>query len=320
MKHASNECRSAPAITPGAARPTRPSGYDSAFTLVELIVVVAMLACLCCVVAPALARTRPNSQTFQCLNNHRQMCAAWHMYADDANDAFCYSGISVGFGPPGTSPNKADDYAWSAPMMGTNPAVRAIWDPMYDMMKRPLWPYVRNTSPYKCPADRSVITIFDLTTRPRLVSISMNLYMGGFAPTSSSGGPWGTDGGWSWFGAYRVYPKLSFLTGSQGPPSKIFVFLDYREDSPNWGNFLTSMSGYGFNPANPSVYAFYDLPGMYHDGGCSISMADGHVELRRWVDARTTPPMGPYSTNSSIIAAPGSPDVVWLQDHTTRPN
>jgi len=43
-----------------------------------------MLAGLAATLLPALAKSRFNSQAFQCLNNQRQMCAAWRMYADDS--------------------------------------------------------------------------------------------------------------------------------------------------------------------------------------------------------------------------------------------
>ena len=73
-------------------------------------------------------------------------------------------------------------------------------------------------------------------------------------------------------------------------PTKIFVFLDMREDRVNWSNFMTDMTGY--SPPNPSSYSFTsDLPGMYHNMAAGFSMADGHSEMRRWRDPRTTPPL-----------------------------
>src|SRR5882672_5916330 len=57
-----------------------------AFTVTELVVVVAVLALLALCLLPALARTNPDTRAFQCLNNHRQLARAWRMYADDNND------------------------------------------------------------------------------------------------------------------------------------------------------------------------------------------------------------------------------------------
>src|SRR5207248_4027285 len=44
-----------------------------AFTFVELLVVLAVIAALAATLLPAMAKSRPNVQAFQCLNNHRQL-------------------------------------------------------------------------------------------------------------------------------------------------------------------------------------------------------------------------------------------------------
>ena len=43
--------------------------HTRAFTLVELVVIIGVLAFAAATLVPALARARPNSQAFQCLNN-----------------------------------------------------------------------------------------------------------------------------------------------------------------------------------------------------------------------------------------------------------
>jgi prepilin-type N-terminal cleavage/methylation domain-containing protein len=52
---------------------------------------------------------------------------------------------------------------------------------------------------------------------------------------------------------------------------------------------------------------------------CGFSFADGHSEMRRWRDSRTTPPLVANDEVNDWFDAPGSPDVAWLQDHATRP-
>ena len=139
--------------------------------------------------------------------------------------------------------------------------------------------------------------------------MSMNLFVGGFDGVAGDSG---------WPAMYRVYLKLSQLTSPGGPPDKIFIFLDEREDCINWGNYMTDMSGY--NPLNPSLYRFSeDLPAYYHNRGCGFSFADGHSELHRWLDPRTTPPMVYGVAEDWSLDVPRDVDVAWLQDHTTRP-
>jgi prepilin-type N-terminal cleavage/methylation domain-containing protein len=54
---------------------------NDGFTFVELLVVLAMLAILSVMLLPAIAGTKPNSQSFQCMNNQRELTLGWQMYA-----------------------------------------------------------------------------------------------------------------------------------------------------------------------------------------------------------------------------------------------
>ena len=60
---------------------------DSAFSRVDLLAVLSILALLTVLVMPGRARSRANDQAFQCLNNLRQLTLGWRMYADDNQGA-----------------------------------------------------------------------------------------------------------------------------------------------------------------------------------------------------------------------------------------
>src|SRR5689334_20971582 len=83
-----------------------------AFTLVELLVVVCVLALLAATLSPTLAGSRVGSQTLRCQNNNRQLATAWRMYADDSGDRVVYASIS---GATVSNPN--DVYAWTGTQM-----------------------------------------------------------------------------------------------------------------------------------------------------------------------------------------------------------
>jgi prepilin-type N-terminal cleavage/methylation domain-containing protein len=61
------------------------SGHG-AFTLVELLVVIAVIALLVSLLLPAMARSKEYARSTQCRNNLRQWGEAYRMYADDNDD------------------------------------------------------------------------------------------------------------------------------------------------------------------------------------------------------------------------------------------
>jgi hypothetical protein len=223
------------------------------------------------------------------------------MYADDNNDRVVYSS--------GDSISNAS-YVWTRSFMDFDPSNTGNWDTNVDIVKGPLWPYTsKDALIYRCPSDHSYVVTTAGVAKPRVRSFSMNLYTGGFAPTTGSGP--GTDGGLA--PSYRIFSKTTDLTAPG--PAKTFVFIDMRPEVINWGSFLTDMSG-SF-PNNPAQYRFNaDFPSIFHNVGASVSFADGRAEIHRWQDARTAPPLtGPPGQTPS----PNNVDIAWLQARATSP-
>ena len=53
------------------------------FSLIELLVVVAVIAILAGLLLPALSQVRRQARRSQCINNQRQLLLTWHLYNGD---------------------------------------------------------------------------------------------------------------------------------------------------------------------------------------------------------------------------------------------
>jgi prepilin-type N-terminal cleavage/methylation domain-containing protein len=277
-----NEC---PALRNGH----RVKNRVPAFTLVELLVVLAIIGILAAMLLPSLAAAKRSAQGAQCVNNNHQMVLAWALYAQDNRDLLPSNEDGVdGLGiftnwVAGTMHNKRD---------ATNAAL--LVDPTQSLLAR----YVSAAKIYKCPGD--------VTANVR--SYSMNCRM---QPTRPGGVPP------SWVGGlgtnYATFTRLSPIQ----KPDQMMVILDERSDTINDPLFAIDMSNTGAFSGEGTSKPYYiiDYPASYHNKSARVSFADNHVETHVWVETTTMPSVG--QARPGTWTGPNDADTAWLQQHST---
>ena len=273
------------------------NGKSGAFTLIEVLVVIAIIAILAAMLLPTLARAKLKAHGISCMNNVRQLQVAFVLYADDNQQRVVSSGYM----------NPVEPTAWVDGWLDFNPGNANNWDvrTLKDPSRAHFAPYLQNVGVYKCPADRSTVA-----GRPRIRSLSMSQTFGG-------PGDWLDPAGFRANVTSKKY-KTFYKISEFSPPgaANLWVFLDEHPDSQNAGGFANSM----VETANGSDARIVDFPASFHGQAGGIGFADGHAEIRKWVDARTRAPVKYDNTLPLNVSSPGNKDMIWLAQQTTVRN
>jgi prepilin-type N-terminal cleavage/methylation domain-containing protein/prepilin-type processing-associated H-X9-DG protein len=246
--------------------PRRPNAFTLprlAFTLVELLVVIGIIAILIGILIPTLSKAQQQARTTACLSNIRQLTAGWIMYAGENKGNLVFAETDGERNPDGSIiPGKRDGWVIDVGAQTNTPdAIRAGL----------LWKYCSNPEAYRCPAS------FDARNYR---SYSISFLMNGspewendlFMPTVNGG-------------RMKIWTKIS-----QVKPDRIVFIEEYDTQAPsagtgtqtfNQGSFLM------FKPQGAQKLVWGDTPALFHPKQTVMSFADGHAEARRWDDPRT---------------------------------
>jgi prepilin-type N-terminal cleavage/methylation domain-containing protein len=296
----------------GALKAQARATHSTAFTLVELLVVVTVLAIGSTLVATALGAAGAKSRSFQCYNNLKQIMGAIIIYTHDNNELF----------PPNPDDgNTVVGHNWCPGQAGPggpaefNPDILA--DPRVSLLAKYL---NTNASVFACTASSRKGLYQGTspgkvgTTVPAARSISMNNAVGTTCPGFDSGGghfgepslsvngPW-LDGahGHRRNAPWRTYGKTSEIVAPK--PANLWVLIEEDAQSINDGVFSIA--------ANTAEWI--DFPSTVHNMGCVLAFADGHAEFRKWADPETRVTGG----NVARRVITNTVDWLWLARRTT---
>jgi len=220
------------------------------FTLLELIVVMAILSILAAFLFPTIQGVRNGARTVVCMNNLRQLQTAWHLYPSDYRDIlvpnnYVYNGL--------LNVPLVTNVSWCPGLAST--------DVTFDNIRSGLlFPYARAVGIYHCPADRSTV---NETNIPRTRSYNMSQSVNGYPEYDPA-----------LFAQFPSFKKLEHIITPS--VSQLFVFVDVHEDEITDSIFGTPTQVWG------NTNTWWDIPANRHNQGANFSFADGHAERWRW--------------------------------------
>ncbi len=222
-----------------------------AFSLLELLLVIAVVTVLCALLSAAFNNAKNKAVQIGCVNNLRQLQLAWLMYVDE--DQYLL-------------PLNQSEASSNTKLFGrrNKPGSWVLGNPKEDittdnLAKGSLFPWINNPRVFRCPGDTARVIGQKNFLRNR--SYSMSAYMNGDGA--------GVDP--------RVKTHYSEILNP--PPERVFVLIEEHELSPWNGAFM-------IGPAEAkagSPLQISSLPAERHWDGCNLSFADGHVEYWKWL-------------------------------------
>lgn len=238
-------------------RQTKTKKGGGGFTLVELLVVIAVIALLMAILLPALSKARIQAKRIICLSGLKQLCMAWLAYADN-NDGKIVNGGQPpsNTNPPVTEPywctsfnTPADPgYDWSWKVFLDYPGILTYEQRIEKLKKGALFRYCNNVKSYRCPeAEKDM-------HRTYIIPESMNASM---------------------HPRYHTEGQIIQRIGQMKKSAERVVFFEEKRISPD--AFMYPYVTPGNNP-----YWDSDKPNIMHGDGANFGFADGHADYHKW--------------------------------------
>ncbi len=236
------------------------------FTLVELLVVIAVIALLMAILLPALSKARTQAKRIACLSGLKQLLTAWMTYADNSDGKLVNGGQAPGNNPTPTEPYWCTgfpdlsigldswDWCWKAGMLTCNSVL--TYEQRVEQLKRgALFRYCNDKKLYRCPEAESDMH------RTYIMPCSMNGKCNSCGLANSG-----------------TFVKR---TGQLKRSVERVVFFEEKEITPDAFQFDHVTN------ASQLQWRTDDHPNIMHGNGANFGFADGHADFRAWECQKT---------------------------------
>lgn len=255
------------------------------FTLVELLVVVAIIALLLGILIPALSGAREAARSVACLSNLRQWGLGAQMFADENNELFPVNGDNSsddpGFNVPGIEPSQPW-FTWDN--WWANAITPRVEQPRYDELARraadsgnpervPTPDDPGDGEIFICPSARMPTSPPDQQEAPFGVGFRDEFYYFNYVPNSK------VEGGsrHTWPGTDQATIKASGLPR----PAATVTMLELRSTMTEFeqqGGEYVYPDGQAISNGSGRTKADWKRMASRHGDRCNFVFADGHAD------------------------------------------
>jgi len=273
------------------------------FTLIELLIVIAIIAVLLTILAPALQVAKEHATGTVCLGNQKALIGAWIFYHEENKGRLVGGNTYHGWSQstdrwceePKVTPNYAVDPVEPGSAFNDFVAESAVTLEyrLNGIRAGKLWKYITNTEAYHCPGDFRFAD--NPGTRKCWRSYSITGAMRGEDVDGYTQNP------------YKAYEKISAIKF----PEEKYVFVEegVRDQWNNLGSWMMYVS----YPIDPTTIHWVDPMAVWHNRRSTLSFVDGHTIVKNWVDQRTIDFSEGGDADWGIYPDdPPNEDLVWL--------